>query len=66
MEEERDVKALSPSLETEFTPRGSRFTKGDFVHVQFDGGSASGVGTGGFVITRSDGTELVRAGSYYG
>jgi hypothetical protein len=66
MEEEHNVKAVSPSLKTEFTPRGSRFTKGDFIHIQFDGGSQSGVGTGGFLITNRNGTKLVRAGSYYG
>ena len=34
--------------------------------MQFDGGAQSGVGTGGFVIVRSNGEELVRAGRYYG
>ena len=66
MEEESLVEKVSPSLHTEYTPRGSRFVPGDFVHVQFDGGSQSGIGTGGFVITTHTGQELVRAGSYYG
>lgn len=51
MDEEALVRKVSPSLQTEYTPKGSRFVKGDFVHVQFDGGSSSGVGSGGFVIT---------------
>ena len=64
--EDELAQSVAPSLETEFTPGGSRFVPGDFIHVQFDGGSANGVGTGGFVILRSDGQELVRAGRYYG
>lgn len=47
-------------------PPKSRFTPGPAVHVQFDGGSAEGHGTGGFVILDSVGKEVVRAGRYYG
>ena len=39
---------------------------GKFVHVQFDGGSQAGVGTGGFVILDSNGDEVIRAGKYFG
>ena len=34
--------------------------------MQFDGGSQSGIGTGGFILAESDGTELVRGGADYG
>ena len=66
LEEEEAVKKVSPSLQTECTPAGSRFSSGDFVHVQFDGGSQDGVGVGGFVILTSEGKEVLRAGAYYG
>ncbi len=60
------MKSVSPSLHTECTPKGSRFLPGEYIHVQFDGGSQNGVGVGGFVIVTSHGSELVRAGAYYG
>ena len=47
-------------------PKGSRFRKRPFIHVQFDGGSAEGVGTGGFVIIDPGGEEVIRAGKYFG
>ena len=34
--------------------------------MQFDGGSAFGAGTGGFVIMDPDGKEGVRAGEFFG
>ena len=36
------------------------------MHVQFDGGSTDGVGTGGFVIVDPHGKEIVRAGCWFG
>ena len=36
-------------------PTKSRFLPGKFVHVQFDGGSEGGLGTGGFVIIYREG-----------
>ena len=36
-------------------PAKSRFQLGKFAHVQFDGGSEDGVGTGGFVIIDGEG-----------
>lgn len=47
-------------------PSKARFTKGEAIHVQFDGGSQDGHGTGGFVILDSKGNEVIRAGRYYG
>lgn len=47
-------------------PRASRFEPGPYVHVQFDGGSAQGVGTGGFVILDPSGEEIIRCGLYFG
>ena len=47
-------------------PPRARFAPGKAVHVQFDGGSADGVGTGGFVILDGDGHKVVRAGRFYG
>ena len=47
-------------------PAKSRFLPGKFVHVQFDGGSEDGLGTGGFVIIDGEGKEVVRMGTYYG
>ena len=47
-------------------PPKARFQKGDAIHVQFDGGSQEGHGTGGFVILNQHGTEIVRVGRYYG
>ena len=53
-------------METACTPGGSKFFRGPFIHLQFDGGSQSGIGTGGFVILTSEGQEMVRGGAYYG
>ena len=47
-------------------PPKSRFSKGKAVHVQFDGGSAAGYATGGFVILDCEGREVIRCGWYYG
>ena len=47
-------------------PPRARFAPGKAIHVQFDGGSADGVGTGGFVILDGDDNEVVRAGRFYG
>ena len=47
-------------------PSKARFKKGPAVHLQFDGGSQGGVGTGGFVILDGAGREVVRAGKYFG
>ena len=47
-------------------PPRSRFKTGPAIHVQFDGGSAGGVGTGGFVIVDAEGVEVVHAGKYFG
>ncbi len=47
-------------------PQKARFSKGPHVHVQFDGGSQDGHGTGGFVILDDQGNEIVRVGRYYG
>ena len=47
-------------------PVRSRFKSGPAIHVQFDGGSTGGVGTGGFVIVDSQGVEVVRAGKWFG
>lgn len=49
-----------------YTPPKSRFHKGPATHIQFDGGAAEGVGTGGFVILNSEGKEIIRVGRYYG
>ena len=38
-------------------PAKSRFLTGKFVHVQFDGGSKDGLGTGGFVIINGKGKK---------
>ena len=38
-----------------YLPPKARFTKGPHIHVQFDGGSQDGHGTGGFVIIDSGG-----------
>ena len=37
------------------SPAKSRFLPGKFMHVQFDGGSEDGLGTGGFVIINGEG-----------
>lgn len=47
-------------------PARARFSAGPSIHVQFDGGSQDGHGTGGFVILDQDNKEIVRAGRYYG
>ena len=47
-------------------PVRSRFKSGPAVHVQFDGGSTGGVGTGGFVIVDAQGAKVVRAGKWFG
>ena len=47
-------------------PPKARFSKGPHIHVQFDGGSQEGHGTGGFVILDTEGNEIVRVGRYYG
>jgi len=47
-------------------PAKARFAKGPATHVQFDGGSQDGHGTGGFVILDKDGREIIRVGRYYG
>lgn len=47
-------------------PPRARFKPGPAVHVQFDGGSAGGVGTAGFVIVDGQGHEVVRAGKWLG
>ena len=64
--EEDQLNAIAPSIETKHTPLGNRFYPGEFIHLQFDGGSTQGEGTGGFVLVTSEGQELVRAGMYYG
>ena len=47
-------------------PPRARFAPGKAIHVQFDGGSTDGIGTGGFVILDGDDNEIVRAGRFYG
>ncbi|MCG8385512.1 MAG: hypothetical protein MJA30_08235 [Cytophagales bacterium] len=47
-------------------PPCARFKDGPVLHVQFDGGSIGGVGTGGFVIIDSSGKEIVRVGHWFG
>ncbi len=47
-------------------PPKARFQPGPHIHVQFDGGSQNGIGTGGFVILDQDQKEIIRAGRYYG
>ena len=63
---EDEVEELKKGLDTTSLPSASRFKPGPFVHVQFDGGSVEGVGTGGFTIVGPDGAELVRAGKFFG
>ena len=45
-------------------PAKSRFQRGPHVHIQFDGGSEEGRGTGGFVIIDATGREVLRAGRW--
>ena len=47
-------------------PVRARFAKGPHIHIQFDGGSQDGHGTGGFVILDHNHQEVVRVGRYYG
>ena len=47
-------------------PPKARFTAGPHYHVQFDGGSQDGHGTGGFVVLDHQKKELVHVGHYYG
>lgn len=47
-------------------PPKARFSPGPAIHIQFDGGSQDGYGTGGFVILDKDRREIVQAGRYYG
>ena len=63
---EDEVEELKKGLDTTSLPSASRFKSGPFVHVQFDGGSVEGVGTGGFTIVGPDGAELIRAGKCFG
>ena len=37
------------------TSRGTKFVSGPYVHIQFDGGSQEGQGTGGFTIVDEKG-----------
>lgn len=44
-------------------PRRGTFSRGPYVHVQFDGGAArNGIATAGYVIADSRGQEVVRRG----
>ena len=47
-------------------PAKARFVPGPSYHVQFDGGSQDGHGTGGFVVLDHNKKEIVRVGCYYG
>ena len=41
-------------------PYRSQFFPGPFIHLSFDGGSRSGIGTAGFVIADSETGEVER------
>ena len=64
LKEEQSLQGPRRALDS--TARGTKFVKGPYVHIQFDGGSQDGHGTGGFTIVDEAGKELVRAGLYYG
>ena len=63
----KDMKIAEDALKKPIhLPPKARFVRGKAVHVQFDGGSAEGHGTGGFVILDCEGQEIIRVGRYYG
>ncbi len=66
LEQEEAVEVVTPALKGQSMPRGSRFEDGPFLHLQFDGGSCSGIGSGGFVIVDPQGEEIMRGGAYFG
>ena len=45
-----------------YVPPGARFHRGPAAHILFDGGSARGRGTAGYVIIDSEGAEVCRVG----
>ena len=53
------VEELKKGLNMTSLLAASRFQSGPFVHVQFDGGSVEGIGTGGFTIVGAQGEELI-------
>ena len=64
LQEEQGLRGARDALNS--TSRGTKFMRGPYVHIQFDGGSQDGHGTGGFTIIDETGRELIRAGLYYG
>ena len=45
-----------------YIPPGTSFHKGPAAHILFDGGSAQGKGTAGYVIINSEGAEICTVG----
>lgn len=62
-----DLKTAEAALQKPIhLPVRARFVPGPHIHIQFDGGSQDGHGTGGFVILDHHQKEIVRVGRYYG